>query len=98
MKSDPIFWNGFFILQLIMIIMKGEKIMLILAVVLMIAGVGSAIYGFSQNNTLEAKAIELANKLGANEPMPGTIWIIIGAIALVVGVVLLVMAMRKKNK
>lgn len=67
--------------------------MLIAAIIMLIAGVGCAIYGFIQNNSVEA---QLESLLSNGSTDPGTTWIIIGAVVAVIGIVLLVLNSRKK--
>ena len=68
--------------------------MVIIGVILMVFGVGSAVFGYMQNNSLEA---QLTSILGSGRLNPGTTWIVIGAAALVVGIVLLILGLRKKK-
>lgn len=67
--------------------------MTIVGIICIVAGVISAIYGISMNNSIEAQLTSLFSSGNAN---PGTMWIIIGVIAVVIGIVLLI-AGRKKN-
>ena len=68
--------------------------MVIIGIILMVAGAISAIYGIAQNNSLEA---QLGSFLSSGSVNPGTPWIVIGVIALLVGLVLLIMGLRKKK-
>lgn len=69
--------------------------MLILSIILMLAGAASAVFGIMQNNDMELQMESIFSDGTAN---PGTVWIVIGAVALVVGVVLLVIHFTKKGK
>ncbi len=68
--------------------------MLVLSIILIVAGAGSLIFGYTQNNSLERQLETLFSTGNSN---PGTTWIIIGAIAAVVGVILLIASMSKKK-
>lgn len=68
--------------------------MVIIGIILMVAGAFSAIYGVTQNSSLEA---QLGSLLSSGSVNPGTPWIVIGVIALLVGLVLLIMGLRKKK-
>lgn len=68
--------------------------MVIIGIILMVAGAISAIYGVTQNSSLEA---QLGSFLSSGSVNPGTPWIVIGVIALLVGLVLLIMGLRKKK-
>lgn len=67
--------------------------MFILGIILIIAGIGCAGYGYMQNNSLEAQFTSIMSSGTAN---PGTMFIVIGVILLVVGIILCVVG-RKKN-
>lgn len=67
--------------------------MFILGIILIIAGIGCAGYGYMQNNSLEAQFTSIMSSGTTN---PGTMFIIIGVILLVVGIIICV-AGRKKN-
>ena len=66
--------------------------MLILGIILMVAGLGSAIYGIIDHNSLTN---QISSALGGSSS--GTIFIIIGVVALVAGIALTVIGARKKN-
>ena len=68
--------------------------MLAFGVILMVLGIGSTIYGFYLNNSWEA---QLKSLLSSGNTDPGTIWIIVGIVALIVGIILLVVALTKKR-
>lgn len=68
--------------------------MVIIGVILMVLGVGSAVFGFMQNNSLEAQLTSIFSSGRAN---PGTTWIVIGIAALVVGIILMIIGLRKKK-
>lgn len=67
--------------------------MFILGIILIIAGIGCAGYGFMQNNSLEAQVNSFLSSGSVN---PGTLFIVIGVILLVVGIIICVVS-RKKN-
>ena len=58
--------------------------MFLLGIILVVAGLGSAGYGFMQNNSLEAQFSSILSSGTAN---PGTMFIVIGVILLVVGII-----------
>ena len=68
--------------------------MLDLAIILIVAGVISAIYGNSLNNSIEAQLKSVFSNGSAN---PGNIWLILGVIAIIIGIILLVVALKKKK-
>ena len=68
--------------------------MLIGGILLLIAGAISCVVGITQNNNLEAQVTSLMNSGNAN---PGTIFIVIGAIAAAVGLILLILGLKNKN-
>lgn len=68
--------------------------MVIIGVILMVLGIGSAVFGYMQNNSLEAQFSSFLKNGSVN---PGTTWIVIGAAALVVGIILLIIGLRKKK-
>lgn len=69
--------------------------MVVLSVILMLGGAISVILGIMQNNSLEA---QLASVISSGKTNPGTMWIVIGVIAVVVGIILLVVSRKKKNQ
>ena len=69
--------------------------MTIFGVILMIAGAVSAIYGINVNSNIEAQWRSVLENGQAN---PGTTYIIIGAIAFVIGLGLLIYSIVKKQK
>lgn len=69
--------------------------MLVLSVILMLAGCASLAYGIIQNNDVEKQLESLFEKGSVN---PGNVWIAIGAIALVIGIVLLIFHFVKRQK
>ena len=71
-----------------------EMVMVIIGVILMVLGVGSAVFGFMQNNSIEA---QLTSIFGSGRANPGTTWIVIGIAALVIGIVLMIIGLRKKK-
>ncbi|MGI6192982.1 MAG: DUF3185 family protein [Christensenellales bacterium] len=66
--------------------------MFIAGIVLAVLGGISAIIGFVQNNSLEAQVASMFTRGVVN---PGTTWIIIGVIAVVIGIVLMVLGRKK---
>lgn len=68
--------------------------MTILGILLLVAGVISAIYGNSMNNSVEA---QLSSLFSSGTTDPGTTWIIIGVVAIVLGLILVVGGLRKKK-
>lgn len=68
--------------------------MIIAGTILIALGIGSTIYGFYLNNSMEAQLNALFSSGNVD---PGTGWIVIGIIALVIGIVLLVVGMTKKS-
>ena len=67
--------------------------MFILGIILIIAGIGCAGYGFMQNNSLEA---QLNSIMSTGTADPGTMFIVVGVILLVVCIILCVVG-KKKN-
>ena len=67
--------------------------MFILGIILIIAGIGCAGYGYMQNNSLEAQVNSFLSSGSVN---PGTLFIVIGVILLVVSIIICVVG-RKKN-
>jgi len=68
--------------------------MIILGIILVFAGVGSTIFGVTQNNSLEA---QLTSFFSSGTTNPGTIWIIIGVVAIVLGIVLIIASLLRKK-
>lgn len=66
--------------------------MFILGIILAVLGAGSLVFGFIQNNSLEAQFTSLLSSGAVN---PGTVWIIIGAVAVILGLVLIVLGKRR---
>jgi len=69
--------------------------MKIISFVAMIAGIVLAIIGFNKNSDPMAIA---ENVLKGGSANPGTIWIILGVVAILAGVVLLVLDIKKAKK
>ena len=67
--------------------------MFILGIILAVAGVVCAGFGFMQNNSLEAQFNSLISSGTTN---PGTIFLVIGVILLVVGILLCILSKKKK--
>lgn len=68
--------------------------MLALGIILLIAGLGSTIYGVIQNNSIEAQLTSLFSSGSTN---PGTVFLIVGIAAAVIGVVLIVVSCVKRS-
>ena len=69
--------------------------MLIFGIILLLGGAGSLIYGFIQNNSVQAQLSALFSSGSVN---PGTIFIIAGAVAAVLGLIFIIIgATKKKN-
>lgn len=68
--------------------------MLVFSTILIILGIISTVYGFHLNNDWEAQLEYLFN---SGKSDPGTTWIVIGIIALVIGIVLLVTSLAKRQ-
>ena len=68
--------------------------MTIAGAILIALGIGSTIYGFYLNNSMEAQLNSLFNSGNVD---PGTVWIVVGIIALVIGIVLLFLGISKKT-
>ena len=68
--------------------------MIAAGIVLMIAGVASIIYGVAQNDSMEAQFESIFNS-GTKDP--GNMWIIIGAVAAILGLVMLIAGLTKQK-
>jgi hypothetical protein len=66
--------------------------MFILGIILALLGAGSLVFGFIQNNSLEA---QFTSFISSGSVDPGTLWIIIGAVAAVLGIILIVIGKRR---
>ena len=66
--------------------------MFLLGILLVLVGLACAGYGFMQNNSLEAQFTSILSSGTAN---PGTIFIIIGVILLVVGILFCLSGKRR---
>lgn len=69
--------------------------MLMIGILLMLAGAGSTIFGIVQNNDLERQMESIFESGTAN---PGTVWIVVGAVALIAGIVLVIVHFKKVKK
>ena len=69
--------------------------MFIFGILALIAGIAAAGYGIMQNNSIEAQ-FESIMKNGSTDP--GNMFIIIGVIAAVVGLIFIIVAQSKKNQ
>lgn len=67
--------------------------MLVIGLILVLGGLGSLIYGFMQNNSLEA---QVASFLSSGTTNPGTMFIVIGVVAVLLGIVLMIISRRRK--
>ncbi|MGI6151088.1 MAG: DUF3185 family protein [Christensenellales bacterium] len=68
--------------------------MFIFGIILAVLGAGSLIFGFVQNNSLEAQFTSFISSGTVN---PGTTWIIIGVIAVILGIVLMGIGKKKST-
>lgn len=69
--------------------------MLVVSVILIVLGIGSTIYGFYLNNSVEAQLNALFSSGNVD---PGTAWIVVGVIALVIGIILLIVGLNKNKQ
>lgn len=69
--------------------------MTIFGVIMIIAGLASVIYGFNQNNSFES---QLESLFSSGNTDPGTIWIIVGAVILIIGIILLANGIKQKKE
>lgn len=67
--------------------------MLLSGILLMLAGAASIVMGITQNNDVERQLEAIFNDGVTN---PGTVWIVIGAIVVVIGIILLIFHLKKK--
>lgn len=67
--------------------------MVICGAILLAAGLGLIIYGFSLNNSAEAQLNALFSSGSVD---PGTVWIVVGIVALAAGIILLILGLTKK--
>ncbi len=74
---------------------RPSKHKLVVGIFFMLAGIVSIICGIVQNDDLERRMEAVLAGRSAN---PGTVWIIVGAIVLVVGVILLVWHFEKAKQ
>lgn len=68
--------------------------MFIFGIILAVLGAGPLIFGFVQNNSLEAQFTSFISSGTVN---PGTTWIIIGVIAVILGIVLMGIGKKKST-
>lgn len=68
--------------------------MIVFGVAFIVLGIISTIYGINLNNSLEA---QLSAFFKSGSTNPGTIWIIVGATAIVIGLILLAVGLRKRK-
>lgn len=69
--------------------------MIIIGVILILAGLSSTVYGYMQNNNIDTQMMSIFSSGNAN---PGTMWIILGVVVIVIGVLLVYGGLKKKNK
>ena len=68
---------------------EGVKHMIIFSVGIIILGIISAFFGYTQNNDAEAVLMHIYNNGRFDgSGKPGTVWIILGVIAIVIGVIM----------
>ena len=72
---------------------RGKK-MIIIGLILIVAGVISAIYGSNLNNSISAQLTSLFSTGSTN---PGTMFIVLGVIGMVVGLILILVEHKQKN-
>lgn len=68
--------------------------MIIVGGILAALGLASVIYGISLNNDMEAQLNAVFTKGTAN---PGTVWIVVGAVAMAIAAILIVVALMKRS-
>ena len=68
--------------------------MVITSIILIVLGIGSTIYGFYLNNSVEAQLNALFSSGNVD---PGTAWIVVGVIALVIGIILLIVKLNRNK-
>lgn len=71
---------------------KEDVDMTLLGILLLLVGAGLAVYGYSLNNSVEAQLESLFTNGSTN---PGTIFIIVGIIVAVLGIVFIIKKKRK---
>lgn len=69
--------------------------MTIAGIILALLGAVSCVYGITQNNSFES---QLGSLLSSGSTNPGTTFIVIGAVAAVIGIVLLIIGLSKKKQ
>ena len=62
--------------------------------IIAVLGLISIIYGIQQNNNIVA---QISSLVFSGRTNPGTIWIVLGSIAIVVGLLILYREWKKKN-
>ena len=68
--------------------------MILVGGILTVLGIVSIIYGVNQNNSWSAQLLSVLSSRSTN---PGTIWIVLGVIAIVVGLIIIYFDWKKKN-
>lgn len=71
-----------------------EKELVIIGIILIVLGAGGSIFGFIQNNSIEAQMKSLFRSGNTN---PGTVFIIIGAVLAVIGIILFIKGLSNKR-
>lgn len=69
--------------------------MIIGGIILLIAGIASAVYGNSLNNDISS---QLKSVFSSGQANPGNVWLYLGIAVAVVGLVLLIAGLVKANK
>jgi len=71
---------------------RKERDMVFLGIILTVSGIGSIIYGVNQNNSLEA---QFNSVFGSGSTDPGTIFIILGVIGVMAGLIIMYVGYKK---
>ena len=69
--------------------------MIICGIILLIAGIASAVHGNTLNNSV---ASQLQSVFSSGQANPGNVWLYLGIAAAVVGLVLFIAGLIKANK
>lgn len=68
--------------------------MIVFGIIFLVLGAAGCVYGITQNNSLEA---QLESILGNGRTNPGTVFIVIGVVIAVIGIILLFKGITKKS-
>lgn len=68
--------------------------MTLLGVIIAVAGLISLIYGIDQNSSITA---QISSFFSSGRSNPGTVWIVLGVIAMLIGAFLIYSGTRKKK-